>query len=169
MGQARWRPPNGPRRIAIYGDVRMRGEGHFFDAPVYDKAGLQIGGNYLDFVDWGRINGGDGFQSNQTAPGYVKPPYLNTAEDRRRFQLRARFGLKVKIADGIAADIRVATGNNNSPVSTNQTLGGDGGGKYHLWLDRASPRLDAARKCHDRRGPFRQSLLVQRSRSSTAT
>lgn len=133
--------PEWTRRIAIYGDVRMRGEGHFFDAPVYDKAGLQIGGNYLDFVDWARINGGDGFQSNQTAPGYVKPPYLNTAEDRRRFQLRARFGLKVQVADGIAADIRVATGNNNSPVSTNQTLGGDGGGKYHLWLDRASLRL----------------------------
>ncbi len=133
--------PEWTRRITLYGDVRVRGEGRYYDAPVYNNAGLQIGGNYTDFVDWGRINHGDGFQANQGAPGYANPPYLNTSEDRRRFRLRARLGVKVKIDDWISADVRVATGADESPVSTNQTMGAGGTGKYQLWLDRASIRL----------------------------
>lgn len=58
---------------------------------------------------------------------------------RRRF---SAVGVKAQIADWISADIRIATGSDNSPVSTNQTLGADTGtGKYQLWLDRASIHL----------------------------
>ena len=50
-----------------------------------------------------------------------------------------------QIDSWISAEVRVATGNDSSPVSTNQTLGGNGEfGKYALWLDRAAIRLTPA-------------------------
>jgi hypothetical protein len=122
--------PEWTRRIQLYGDVRVRGEGRFYDEN-----------NFPDFLDWNQINRGAGFQSNRGAPGYVNPPYLNTTEDRERFQLRARLGVRAQLSDWITADVRLATGADNSPVSTNQTLGADGSGKYQFWLDRASIRL----------------------------
>lgn len=132
--------PEWTRRIQLYGDVRVRGEGRFYEDPVYNGP-LWVGGNYPDFTDWSAINSGTGFQINDRAPGYVNPPYLNTAENRRRVQLRARVGIRAQITDGISADVRLATGTDNSPVSTNQTLGADGSSNYQFWLDRASIRL----------------------------
>lgn len=122
--------PEWTRRISLYGDVRVRGEGRFYNKE-----------NYPDFPDWGAINAGEGFQVNDGAPGYVNPPYVNANEDRKRFRLRARLGIRAQIADWITADVRLATGADNGPVSANQTLGADGTGKYHFWLDRASIRL----------------------------
>jgi hypothetical protein len=137
--------PEWTRRIQLYGDVRVRGEGRFYEPPVFDDTGRQIGGNYAEFVDWGAINAGSGLQVNPAAPGFVNPPYLNTSEDRRRFRLRARLGVRAQIADWITADVRLGTGSDNAPVSTNQTLGLGGTGKYQLWLDRASIRLTPIR------------------------
>ncbi len=133
--------PEWTRRIQFYGDVRVRGEGRFFEKPVFNDLGGRVSGNSDEFVNWGAINRGAGFQANDGAPSYVNPPYLNTTEDRRRAQLRARFGLRARITDAITADIRVATGADNSPISTNQTLGADGSSNYSLWLDRASIRV----------------------------
>ncbi|WJH42160.1 putative porin [Aliirhizobium terrae] len=66
-------------------------------------------------------------------------PSYNTSEDRNRARLRARLGLEADLYDGFTAGLRIGTGSDNSPVSTNQTLGGSGGNfsKYALWLDRA--------------------------------
>lgn len=123
--------PEWTRRIQLYGDVRMRGE-----ARMYDKNNGDI------FTNYGAINHGDPQNINDVTPGWIAPPFINTLEDRRRFRLRARLGVKAQIDDWISADVRIATGADNSPVSTNQTLGAnDGTGKYELWLDRASIRL----------------------------
>lgn len=122
--------PEWTRRLQIYGDVRVRGEGRFFS-----------NGNDGSFVDWAAINAGAGHQVNDNRPDYVNPPYVNTLEDRRRGQLRARLGLRAQIANWVSADIRLATGSDRSPVSTNQTLGGGGSSNYEFWLDRASIRL----------------------------
>lgn len=123
--------PEWTRRITLYGDVRARGEGVFMDD-----------GNADIFEDFGAINAGSGQNINDKTPGYVGPPYLNTREDRQRARIRARLGLKARIDDWISAEIRLATGNDSSPVSTNQTLGGGAGfGKYAIWLDRAALRL----------------------------
>src|SRR3546814_196990 len=63
-------------------------------------------------------------------------------EDRNRARIRARLGINAKIDERISAELRVASGSDNSPVSTNQTLGGGGSlGKYAIWLDRANIRL----------------------------
>ena len=55
---------------------------------------------------------------------------LNTTVDRERFRARARLGLKATIIDPrevnagrVEVGLRVATGNTNDPVSTNETLG----------------------------------------------
>ena len=60
----------------------------------------------------------------------------NTQFDRNRYQLRARFGMSIKISDAWDAGIRLGTGNNNSPISLNQTLG-NGFNKNAIFLDRA--------------------------------
>lgn len=123
--------PEWTRGITLSGDIRVRGEGVFMDESNADI-----------FVDYGAINAGAGQNINENTPGYVGPPYLNTLEDRQRARIRARFGLTAQIDSWISAEVRVATGNDSSPVSTNQTLGGgDEFGKYALWLDRAAIRL----------------------------
>jgi hypothetical protein len=123
--------PEWTRRLSLNGDIRVRGEGIFMDK-----------GNADIFEDFGAINSGNPQNINDKTPGYVGPPYLNTLENRQRARLRARLGLKAQIDDWISAEVRVATGNDSSAVSTNQTLGANGGfGKYELWLDRAAIKL----------------------------
>lgn len=123
--------PEWTQRITLTGDIRMRAEGLFMD-----KANSDI------FEDFGAINAGGGQNINDKTPGYIAPPYLNTLEDRQRARIRARLGVNVRIDDWIKAELSIATGNDSSPVSTNQTLGGNGEfGKYALWLDRAAIHL----------------------------
>lgn len=122
--------PEWTRRIRIYGDVRVRGE-----ALRYDDDNSDI------FENFAALNAGSPFNINERSPDYAGPPFINTLEDRQRFQLRARLGVKAEITDWISADFRIATGNGRSPVSTNQTLGANGTSNYSLWLDRASIRL----------------------------
>lgn len=123
--------PEWTRRITLYGDVRARGEGRF-----YDKDNADI------FENFGAINAGSPQNINDATPGWVPPAFLNTREDRQRSQLRARIGVRAKVSDWISANVRIATGNDGSPVSTNQTLGTNGGAGYQLWLDRAAIRLN---------------------------
>lgn len=116
--------PEWVNRITMYGDMRIRGEGDFFPQD-----------NIPDFVNYAAINSGSPFDITGASGS---PPLLNTTEDRWQVKLRARIGLRAQIDDWLSADIRVATGNDASPVSTNQTLGANGPfTKYALWLDRA--------------------------------
>ena len=50
-------------------------------------------------------------------------PQYNVDQNRKRFRLRARIGAEVDLQDGFTAGIRLATGENDSPVTENQTLG----------------------------------------------
>jgi hypothetical protein len=116
--------PDWVQRITMYGDMRIRGEGDFFPQD-----------NFPDFVDYAAINSGSPYDITGASGG---PPLLDTTQDRWQVKLRARIGLRAQIDDWLTADIRVATGNDASPVSTNQTLGQNGPfTKYALWLDRA--------------------------------
>ena len=119
--------PEWTQRITVYGDLRVRAEDDLFDKN-----------NYPFFPNFAAINAGSGFDT----VGGSNAPFLNTTEDRTRLRLRARLGVKADIADWIQADLRLATGSDRSPVSTNQTLGGGGNlSKESIWLDRASLRL----------------------------
>lgn len=123
--------PEWTKRIKIYGDIRVREEGIFNDKT-----------NSPFFPNFASINAGTGFNINTSSAGFVNAPQLNTTEDRNRARIRMRLGINAKVADWITADVRLATGSDNSPVSTNQTLGGAGNfSKYSIWLDRASLRF----------------------------
>jgi hypothetical protein len=116
--------PEWVNRITMYGDMRIRGEGDFFPQS-----------NIPDFVDFSTLNSGSPYDVTGASGG---PPLLDATEDRYRLRLRARIGMRVQIDDWLSADIRLATGNDASPISTNQTLGQSGPfAKYALWLDRA--------------------------------
>ena len=65
-------------------------------------------------------------------------------DTRNRNRIRARLGFKVKLGNEWDATFRIATGNSNSPTSTNQTLGESSSssnsssfGKKDIWLDLA--------------------------------
>ena len=125
--------PEWTKRIKLFGDIRVRAEDDGFDSN-----------NYNQFINFNSINNGGGFDFNSYAQHNVaNPPFLNTTEDRERFRLRARFGLQADIDDWVQAVIRVGTGQDDGPVSPNQTLGtgtatlGAAGdfAKPELWLD----------------------------------
>ena len=113
-------------RLKPSGDVRVRFESVLF--PFNNDASGA-------FPDFNRINRGSPFDIT----GNEFAPQLNADQNRYRFRLRARFGLAFDLADGFLLGMRLATGNDNSPVSTNQSLGSPNGNfsKYALWLDQA--------------------------------
>jgi hypothetical protein len=151
MAQAKdegWAAPNQVpdwvSRIHIAGDVRVRGEGDMFPSSNATGTGDQI--------NWGALNTRStpldvanlaNFTPKGTS-GSNAVPYNNWDKDRLRERLRARLGVDADLGDGFTTGIRIATGSDSSPVSTNQTLGGSNGdfSKYQLWLDRAYIRYD---------------------------
>lgn len=135
--------PEWTRRISLYGDVRAR-----FERRLFDEGNADI------FPNYGAMNQGDPQNINGFTPGYIGPEFLNTLANRNRVQLRARLGVKAKIDEWISADIRLATGNDRTPVSTNQTLGAFGGGGYQVWLDRAAISLKPLKEVEIELGRF---------------
>lgn len=125
--------PEWAQRIRFYGDMRARYQGSFFPA----------GNDPTGATNFGAINNGSPFDNSAANPYYA--PSFNTSQDREQFRFRARLGLDADLSNGFSAGLRIATGENNSPVSTNQTLGANGGNfsKYALWLDRGYMRYQS--------------------------
>ena len=117
--------PDWINKVHPFGDVRLR----------YEYLRLPSGNdNTGAFPNFNAINTGAPFDVS----GVVFSPQYNTDQDRQRMRLRARFGAEVDLDSGFTLGFRLATGDSNSPVSPNQTLGGNGGNfsKYQIWLDR---------------------------------
>ena len=102
------------QRIRFGGDIRLRYQGNYYDE---DNALL------LDPNDPDRL--------------------LNTTNDRSRMRYRVRLGMKVKIVDPrdvnvgkVEVGVRLTTGNQKNPVSTNDTFG-DYFNKDGIVFDRA--------------------------------
>jgi hypothetical protein len=129
--------PEWASRIRFYGDLRGRFEGQFYPSGGYNS-------DQGDYIDFNAINTGSPYDMNDATNPFNGPTF-NTTEDRNRFRIRARLGLDADLSDGFTAGMRMATGSDSSPVSTNQTLGGSGGNfsKYSLWLDRAFLKYEA--------------------------
>jgi hypothetical protein len=124
--------PSWTQRVRVSGDVRVRGQANLYDA-----------GNANDFIDFNNINGTSNGYDASGSSGL--PPFLNTTQDREFMQLRARLDVSAQVSDWIDTEIRLATGANSSPVSSNQTLGAASGTgaagdfqKYSIWLDNAT-------------------------------
>ena len=114
--------PDWVSKVRLSGDVRFRSQWDMFDNA-----------NALAVVDY------DGFN----ADGPIDPaeqfavPLLNTRVDRlNRLSIRARLAIEAEPVEGVTLAARLASGNNDGPVSTTQLLGG-GFGKKDIWLDRA--------------------------------
>jgi hypothetical protein len=99
--------PDWVKRIELGGDIRLRYAGTFYDS---DNALL------LDPADPDEL--------------------LNTTEDTNRFRYRLRLSLDSEISPNFFAGVRITTGNEDNPVSTNETLG-DFKNKDSIVLDRA--------------------------------
>jgi hypothetical protein len=128
--------PDWVSRFKLFGDIRVRYEGIFFPAGN-DNTGA--------FPNFNAINTGSPFDVS----GTLFSPQLDVDQDRHRLRLRARLGVEADLGNGFTAGLRIATGENNSPVTTNQSLGlanqGQGGNfsKYAIWLDRAFLKYEA--------------------------
>lgn len=124
--------PEWLNRIRFSGDVRGRYEGQFFPDGNDNTGGLP---------NFNSINTGSPYDASQANPRF--PPMLNADKDRNRFRIRARLGLEADLDEGFTSGLRIGTGDSNSPISGNQSLGlagsGQGGNfsKYAVWLDRA--------------------------------
>ena len=140
-----WAQPNAiPEWVTRYhvaADLRFRYEGDFFP-DGNDDSGI--------FHNFNAINTGSpydvGTQSNNALD--MPSPSYDVNQNRNRFRLRARIGAAVDVGDGFTAGMRVGSGQDDSPVTENQTLGlannGQGGdfSKYAIWLDRAFLRYE---------------------------
>jgi hypothetical protein len=73
--------------------------------------------------------------------GVLFSPQRNVDENRNRHRIRVRFGADMDLGNGFLFGARLASGSDISPVSTNQTLGGDFQ-KYQIWLDQAFLRWE---------------------------
>lgn len=124
--------PEWTSKIRPFGDIRGRYESVLF-GDENDNTG--------SFPNFNAINTGAPFDTS----GTLFSPQYNVDQDRNRARLRARIGADIMLGDGFTAGMRVATGDSNSPVSPNQSLGGSGGNfsKYSIWLDRAFIAYDA--------------------------
>jgi hypothetical protein len=116
--------PEWAQRIRFYGDVRVRYQGAFFPK----------GNDQIDAINFNAVNTGSPYDF--ASPNNI--PTYDTTKDRNQVRFRARLGMDADLSNGFDAGIRIATGQDNSPVSTNQTFGNSGGdfSKYSLWLDR---------------------------------
>lgn len=112
--------PEWARRFKLSGDYRLRAQGDMFAADNQP----------LSYYDWQTVNEKGGVNN----AGVNK--YLNTTEDRQRLRLRLRLGVEAMVTDDLDAAVRITTGNDKDPVSTNQTLG-SANNRYLLVLDRA--------------------------------
>jgi Putative porin len=124
--------PEWASRIHFYGDIRTRYQGNFFPS----------GNDKEDAINFNAINTGSPYLATEGNEYF--PPSFDVSQNRNEFELRARLGMEADLNGGFSAGIRLASGNDSSPVSTNQTLGGNGNGtstgnfsKYQAWLDRA--------------------------------
>ncbi len=153
--------PEWVNRVHIYGDFRSRYEADMFPS-----------GNDPQITNFNAINTGNPYDVSGANPDY--PPRINDTENRNRFELRARLGVDADLGDGFALGIRLATGQTNSPVSENQTIGnannaqGGNFSKDAVWLDRAylsyapdlGNKLDLTLKVGRFENPFFSTNLI---------
>jgi len=109
------------------------------------KAGERLGvPDWIDRLQWeGDVRlryQGDRFAEGNPSPREFNlangTDLTNTTEDQDRMRIRARLGVKAKVNDWMTAGISLTTGNQNDPISPNQTQGTNSA-KYNFGLDRA--------------------------------
>lgn len=124
--------PGWVNRIELSGDVRFRNQ--------YD---IFADGNANDIINFNAFNANGPTDVNGSTNPTGFPIYNFTEDRKNRLSIRARLALTAQVTPGVTAGIRLASGNNDGPVSTTQLLGG-GFNKKDIWLDRAFVTLAPA-------------------------
>lgn len=119
--------PEWLNNIKISGDMRLRAQDDLFGSDNSPNA-------YLDYLNINQNGGVLAAQNKNQA-------FLNTSKDRLRLRERFRLAIDAKITDGLKAGLRLATSNQFSPVSSNQTLGNTNE-TYQVVIDRAFLQYD---------------------------
>jgi polyhydroxyalkanoate synthesis regulator phasin len=136
-------PPGLPALLAQLkpeGEIRFRYEADLYPSSNFDGQNA--------FVNFNAINTGSPLNILPSALALNPPPQYNTDQNRNRYRMLVRLGTGIELGDNFSAGLRMATGDNNSPVTANQSMGlanqGQGGqfSKYAIWLDRAYIRYD---------------------------
>jgi hypothetical protein len=136
-------PPGLPSLLAQLkpeGEIRFRYEADLYPSSNFDGQNA--------FVNFNAINTGSPINILPSALALSPPPQYNTDQNRNRYRMLVRLGTGIELGDNFSAGLRMATGDNNSPVTANQSMGlanqGQGGqfSKYAIWLDRAYIRYD---------------------------
>jgi polyhydroxyalkanoate synthesis regulator phasin len=132
-------PPGLPTllsKLKPEGEIRMR-----YEADLYPEGNDATGA----FPNFNAINSGQPFQIN----GNQFAPQWNTDQNRNRYRLLLRLGTGIELGDNFSAGFRLASGDNNSPVTANQSIGlppsnqqGGQFSKYAIWIERAFIRYD---------------------------
>jgi len=132
--QEQWGLPNAlpewTKRFKLSGDIRLRSQNDFM---AEDNIKNNISQPF--YFDAMEVNDRGGVTA--AGPNALR----NTTEDRHQFRQRFRLGIDAQVADGLKAGVRLATGNQRDPVSTNQTLGNTGQ-RYDFTVDRAYLQYD---------------------------
>lgn len=125
--------PEWASRIRFSGDFRLRSEGILY--PKGNATGDQL-------PNFNAINTGSPYDIS--GANLVNYPSYNSDANRDWIRLQARLAMDANLFDGFTTGLRIATGSDSQPVSTNQTLGASGGNfsKYAIWLDRAFLNYD---------------------------
>ena len=119
--------PEWTKRIRLFGDVRVRSQ-----SELYSRA------NATDILDFGALIGLGPVDIASTALF----PHLNTQLDRpNQLRIRARIGALAEVTKGVTAEFSLGTGDDNSPISPNASLGG-GLAKRAIWLDLANFKVN---------------------------
>lgn len=116
--------PSWVEHVKIGGDIRVRNETDLYSRNNTDQ-----------FVDFAAFNANGPTNITPTTQG-TTIPLINSRTDRNVARLRARLRIDANITDKVEVGFRLASGDQNSPVSTNQLLGG-GFTKKNIWLDQA--------------------------------
>lgn len=142
VGGGEQKPPPGLptllARLKPEGEIRFR-----YEADLYPSSNSNL---QNAFVNFNSINTGPPI--NMLDLINDPPPQWNANQNRNRYRMLVRLGTGIELGDNFSAGVRVATGDNNSPVTANQSFGlanqGQGGqfSKYAIWLDRAYIRYD---------------------------
>ncbi len=128
--------PEWVKHFRVSGDVRVRTESRF-----YPKGNDTSGA----FPDFNAINHGDPYDASPANQNFAQQ--RNVDRDRDRIRLRVRMGAEIDLGEDFTTGVRLATGNNDSPVSANQTFGANGGfSKYAIWLDRGFIKYETPKK-----------------------
>jgi hypothetical protein len=130
--------PEWVKRYHISGDFRIRYEGDFLPSANASPS---------NFPNFNAINTGSPYD-NGINSAVANAPTYDTDQDRNRFRIRARIGAGIDLGDNFTVGLRIGTGQDDNPVTENQTIGasnnGQGGdfSKYAIWLDRGFLRYE---------------------------